>query len=52
MIATKNWVQFIKFEIIQQVKVLGLASIFPLSAAKTTTVVAPSAKEFPGGAVL
>ena len=55
MIATKNWVRCIKFEIIKQVKIVGLASIFQLAAAETTIVVAPityvvpaNTKEFPG----
>ena len=48
MIATKNWVRVINFEIIKQVNI-GLASIFQLADAKTTTFVAPSIKEFPEG---
>ena len=48
MIATKNWVRFIKFKIIKQVKI-GLVSIFQLATAEATTVEAPSTKEFPGG---
>ena len=48
MIPTKNWVQLVKFESIKQIKI-GLSSIFPLSAAEATTVVAPSKHQrFPG----
>ena len=42
---------FSKFEIIKSIKI-GLASIFQLAAAETTTVVAASTKELPGEAVL
>ena len=49
MIAIKNWVRFVKFEIIKQVKI-GLVSIFQLAAAETTTFVAPSKhQEVSGG---
>ena len=49
MIVTKNWVRVMKFEIIKKLKI-GLEIIFPiLSATETTTIVAPSTNEFPGG---
>ena len=51
MIATKNWVRFVKFDNIKQIKIC-LASIFQPAAAGMTSIVAPSTKWFPWEAAL
>ena len=51
MITTKNWIWFIKFVNVQQIKI-GLAGLFQLAATKAIAFLAPSTKDFPGGVVL